>query len=296
MLADTIRDITRKHIQAGGVFFAQNATDNGYIQNTVPADLVEGIHILPTSDFSNSGIVTGYALAGKRPIYAIRYAGFGWINYSNIVNYAAKIKELSNGKATCPMFIRSIGMEGHIGPTASHTLHSIGAHMPGMKVYCPMSSWEYKEVYRRFMEDSDPYLVSESRKSYKLEDELAWDNVIKNADVTLFLIHNGRLCLLDNEILKTRLNFNAFNVWELKPLKLTDKSIEEASKTKFSVVVDGDYSFCGIADSVAKEVMLKTGKPCYTLGLEDRVAGFSAETDVLTPTAQDIIKFCEGLI
>lgn len=296
-LADTIRQITKDHIlQKNGVLLAQNATDNGFISNTVPSDLWKGIITLPTSDVSNSGIVTGFGLAGKRPIYAIRYQGFGWLNFSNLVNYAAKVKTMSNGKITCPIFVRCIGMEGHIGPVASHSHHSIVAHMPGIKVFAPMSVWEYNEVYNRFMEDDEPYLISEFRKSYSLEDDLAWDtyyNRTVEADVSLFLVGGARMAQLGQDIHNTKLKFNIFNVWELKPLNLLDKWIEQANKTRFSVVVDSDYAYCGVADSIAKEVMLRSGKPCYTLGLDNRVAGFSKETDVLTPTAQDIIRFCE---
>ena len=95
-LADTIRSITREHLLNGGQLYCQNVTAVGWVGNTVPSDLPDnkGIVELPTSDCSNSGIVVGAALMGKRPIYVIRYQGFLLHNLAHIVPYAAKSNAL----------------------------------------------------------------------------------------------------------------------------------------------------------------------------------------------------------
>src|SRR5688572_8662617 len=89
-LSETIKEITRKHlVENNGLLLAQNVNAVGFIGGTVP-ELSDGIIELPTSDVSNSGIAVGAALAGRRPIYVIRYQGFLWYNAAHIANYAAK--------------------------------------------------------------------------------------------------------------------------------------------------------------------------------------------------------------
>ena len=40
----------------------------------------------------------------------------------------------------CPMLIRSIGMEGAIGPVAGSSHHSLAFRMPGINIMSPMTS------------------------------------------------------------------------------------------------------------------------------------------------------------
>jgi len=87
-----IRENISKHLDAGFICAGQSLTAVGWVGNTLPErnDMVE----FPTSDVAQSGFITGMALAGKRPIYIIRYQGFLWYNAATIVNYAMKSKEI----------------------------------------------------------------------------------------------------------------------------------------------------------------------------------------------------------
>ncbi len=90
-VAETIKKNTRKHLENGGLFYGQCVSAVGWIGGTVPEMTEEeGIIELPTSDSSNAAIVCGSALAGRRPIYAIRYQGFLAYNAASLLNFAAK--------------------------------------------------------------------------------------------------------------------------------------------------------------------------------------------------------------
>ena len=49
---------------------------------------------LSMADVAGGGFAVGAALAGRRPMYIIRYEGFNWFNAPIIVNYACKSKEI----------------------------------------------------------------------------------------------------------------------------------------------------------------------------------------------------------
>jgi pyruvate/2-oxoglutarate/acetoin dehydrogenase E1 component len=143
---DTIKEITRKHLTEGkGKCYGQCLTAVGWVGGTLPELYEEsGMIELSMADVAGGAIVTGAALAGDRSIYVVRYQGFQWYNAASIVNYAAKSKEIWG--RICPVFVRSIAMEGAVGPVAGSSHHSLVHRMPGIKVIAPMTPDEYKHA------------------------------------------------------------------------------------------------------------------------------------------------------
>ena len=137
--AETIKQITREHLEKRkGLLFGQCVTAVGWIGGTVPEMTEEeGITELSMADVAGAGIAVGAALMGRRPIYVIRYQGFMWYNAAPILNYAAKSKEMWG--VPCPLFVRSLAMEGGMGPVASGAHHSLVMRMPGIPICSPMT-------------------------------------------------------------------------------------------------------------------------------------------------------------
>ena len=121
---DTIKSITKEHLSGGSRCYGQCLTAVGWVGGTLPR-LYEkdGMTELSMADVAGGGIVVGAALAGERPIYVVRYQGFQWYNSPIIANYAMKSKEI--WQRPCPLLVRSIAMEGGIGPVALITSFDI---------------------------------------------------------------------------------------------------------------------------------------------------------------------------
>ena len=288
---ETIKEITRKHLSEGkGKCYGQCLTAVGWVGGTLPEMYEdEGMVELSMADVAGGAIVTGIALADGRPIYVVRYQGFQWYNAASIVNYAAKSKEIWN--RPCPVFVRSIAMEGGVGPVAGSSHHSLVHRMPGIKVISPMTPDEYQLAYDCYMKDDEPYYVSEHRKSYDNTEELF--NIIHNvADFTIFPISITRLemkkliQLAENENIKLNI---IHQLW-LKPLKIDINWLIALESSKYGGLVTDDDYVEGVASSIANELSVATGKIVHTLGLEPRTAGFHPSVDNLPPTAEKIIE------
>ena len=290
-LRDCIKEITRQHLQQGNKIYGQCLTAVGWVGGTIP-ELTEmdGIVELSMADVAGGGIVVGAALAGIRPIYVVRYQGFQWFNSPIITNYAGKSREMWD--IPCPIFIRSIAMEGGIGPVAGSSHHGIYLRMPGVKIASPMTPREYMDVYRTFMAGDVPVYVSEHRKSYN-ETREAVNFYEETPDITLFPFSITRL-----EAERARQYFEANNrakvslshqVW-ISPFLPSSKSIESLKRSRFGVVLDDDYPN-GAAKQIAYELMHITGKPVHVLCIKEKTAGFQAHNDNLPPTAEEIIQF-----
>ena len=290
-VADVIRETTRAHLLAGrGKLFGQCVTAVGWIGGTVP-ELTEqeGIIELSMADVSGAGIAVGAALVpGQRPIYVIRYQGFMWYNAASILNYAAKSKEMWG--VPCPLAVRSIAMEGAIGPVASGCHHFMPLHMPGIKVAAPMTPKEWASVWQDYLEGDDPIYISEHRRSFPLKEEMP-DVIQDHASVSLVGISASRLEMIKaSEILAAEgIVCNLLHLLWLKPLALSETLCRAIKNCRMGLVIDSDYEFCGASESVALRLMHATGRPIHALGLEDRSAGFAPRFDNPTPTAERIV-------
>ena len=288
---DTIKEITRKHLTTNqGKCYGQCLTAVGWVGGTLPEIYEDGGMVeFSMADVAGGAIATGIALAGGRPIYVVRYQGFQWYNLASVVNYAAKSKEIWN--RPCPIFVRSIAMEGGVGPVAGSSHHSMAQRMPGIKVIAPMTPGEYQYAYDSFMLDDDPYYVSEHRKSYDNTEES--ENIIYPvADFTIFPISITRLemkklvQLAEQEGIKLNI---IHQLW-IKPFIVENSWKIALDNSKYGGLVTDDDYVEGTASSIANELSLATSKRVYTLGLEPRTAGFHPSVDNLPPTAEKILE------
>lgn len=288
-VAETIQNITRKHLtEDNGLLFGQCVSAVGWIGGTVPD--CKGIVEIPMTDVAGPAFACGAALMNRRPIFVVRYQGFMWYNASSLVNYAAKSKQVW-GKS-CPIFIRSIAMEGFgIGHTASSAVHSIFMHGPGMPVASPITPGEYREVWENFMKNDDPIYVSEHRMSYSITEEFE-DQYEEDAEITITGISAGRLNAVKAvEILREKgVKCNLNHLLWLKPFNPSEKVLNAYKKSGLGLVVDSDYEITGASRSLAYDLAHLTDAKVYALGLEDRVCGVSPHLENITPSPERIAE------
>ena len=298
-LREVIKDTVHFHLKKkNGLVFGQCLTAVGWVGGTLP-HLTEkdGMIDLSMADVANGGIVAGAGLSGRRPIYVIRYQGFNWFNAPIILNYSCKSKEIWN--VPCPIFIRSIAMEGSIGPVAGSSHTSLYYRMPGIKILSPMTPNEYKTSYNHFMKNDDVVYISEHRGSY--DNKLELKDVLPNkCDLIIFAISITRFEARKAaiELKKIGINVGIANIFWIKPFKVKTKWIETLNKSKFGgIILDDDYTQ-GIAESLAFNLLKKVNKnvKIKSVGLKNRSAGFSKKTDNLPPNKNELIKLIKEIV
>ena len=293
--AEVIREITSNHLlNNDGLMFGQSLKGAGWLAGTIPD--CEGLVDLPITDIAGPGFAVGAALMGIRPIFLVRYQGFLWLNASPLINYAAK--SISIWNRPCPLFIRAVGMEGDgIGPVASGCLHSVFMHPPGMQVVAPMTPGEYQDTWDNFYANESPVFVSEHRSSYSISEEMP-DIINQKSKITIMAISAARLNAIEaiDELVKEGIDCDIFHIVNLKPFKISDQLICSLNSTKLGIVIDTDFETCGASQSIAYELMLKTGAKIHSHGLVDKVSGVSKDTENLTPSKLEIKDKIKSII
>lgn len=293
-LRETICIITESHLKKfKTMVFGQNLLGVGQVDKTLPKHLKEkdGIIDLPMADVAGGGIVTGAALTKKfRPFYIIRYQGYNWFNMIFIINYACKSKSI--WKIPCPIWIRGIASEGNIGPVAGSSHISQFYKMPGIKIFSPINSKEYSEIYKKFLKDDDVYYISEHRKTYS-NSKIFKNKYFKKPDVTLILnsVTRHSISEIEKKFRKSKnLKIGIINLYKLKPFILTKKEKEMLKNTKKNIIIcDNDY-VDGLPSIISSKIRNFVKCKISLMGLPDRTAGHHSKNDVLPPNSQDIIR------
>jgi pyruvate dehydrogenase E1 component beta subunit len=288
-LRDIIKDTVRHHLtKENGLVMGQCLTAVGWVGGTLPELYEEdGMVELSMADVAGGGFAVGAALAGRRPMYVIRYQGFNWFNAPMIINYAAKSKEIWG--VPCPMFIRSIAMEGGIGPVAGSSHHALYYRMPGIKIVSPMTPNEYANAYLDFMDSDDVVYVSEHRGAYGNTEELL--NIEYDIpDIVLFPISITRFAAVEasKELEKEGYKVAVHHIVNIKPFNPTENDKLVLKRAKHGIVLDDDY-VDGIAKSLAFDLSKGINADMHVMGLKDKSAGFYPQVDNLPPSKDEIV-------
>ncbi len=285
-LAETIKSITKEHLENNnGLLFGQCVTAVGWVNGSVPdcKNIVE----LPMTDVAGAGFAVGAAIAGRRPIFVLRFQDFFTLNCNQIVHYAALSKELHHQGV--PIFVRCIGTDS-AGPVHSVMLHNIPMYFPGINVYAPMTPGEYKKTWEDFMNSDIPMFVSEHRSSYNNTEE--WPDEVKDdADIVLFGISDARREIIEaaKKLGELGIKASTVHIMKLKPLDREDL-IRKMGRCQYGMVIDNGFPICGAARNIAYEIMDETNKKIKAISCEDKTKCFNPLQQNKTPNSEKIVK------
>src|ERR1043166_8276253 len=88
----------------------------------------------PITESGFTGISIGAAMVGLRPIVEYMTWNFSAVAFDQILNNAAKIRQMSGGQFNIPIVLRAPnGSARQVGSQHSHAMEHFYAHIPGLK-------------------------------------------------------------------------------------------------------------------------------------------------------------------
>jgi pyruvate dehydrogenase E1 component beta subunit len=92
----------------------------------------------PITESGFTGISIGAAMVGLRPIVEYMTWNFSAVAFDQILNNAAKMRQMSGGQLHVPIVLRAPnGSARQVGSQHSHSMEHFYAHIPGLKVLAP---------------------------------------------------------------------------------------------------------------------------------------------------------------
>lgn len=114
-----------------------------------------------------TGVGIGAAMAGSRVVVDEVFLDFALEAMSQIIQQAATISYLSNGKIKVPVVIRSaMGAIRNAGAHHSHTFYSWFASTPGLKVILPATPYDVKGLLKTALREQGPVIFVEHKALY----------------------------------------------------------------------------------------------------------------------------------
>ncbi|MCY4562404.1 MAG: pyruvate dehydrogenase complex E1 component subunit beta [Flavobacteriaceae bacterium] len=121
----------------------------------------------PISEAGFAGVGVGSTMTGNRPIIEFMTFNFALVGIDQIVNNAAKIRQMSGGQFPCPIVFRGpTASAGQLAATHSQAFESWYANCPGLKVIVPSNPYDAKGLLKSAIRDDDPVIFMESEQMY----------------------------------------------------------------------------------------------------------------------------------
>tara|TARA_B100001057_G_scaffold98152_2_gene94933 strand:+ start:891 stop:1874 length:984 start_codon:yes stop_codon:yes gene_type:complete len=220
----------------------------------------------PISEAGFSGIGVGSTMTGARPIIEYMTFNFALVGIDQIINNAAKIRQMSGGQFPCPIVFRGpTGSAGQLGATHSQAFDNWFANTPGLKVVVPSNPYDAKGLLKAAIRDDDPVIFMESEQMYGDKGEVPEGEYIipigvsdiKRSGKDVTIVSYGKIikeALKAAEIL-TKENIEC-EIIDLRTIRPMDHKsiIDSVKKTNRLVILEESWPFGNISTEITYQV------------------------------------------
>src|SRR6266566_4360093 len=127
----------------------------------------------PIAETGFAGVGIGAAMVGLRPIIELMTWNFSLVAADQLINNAAKIRQMSGGQFTLPVVFRGPGGSAHqLAAQHSQSTEALWAHIPGLKVVMPANPKDAKGLLKSAIRDDNPVVFIEGEVLYADQGEI----------------------------------------------------------------------------------------------------------------------------
>ncbi|PIP78484.1 MAG: alpha-ketoacid dehydrogenase subunit beta [Gammaproteobacteria bacterium CG22_combo_CG10-13_8_21_14_all_40_8] len=131
----------------------------------------------PLAESMIAGLTIGMSTQGLKPVAEIQFLGFIYSALDQIITQAARMRNRTRGRLSCPMVIRApFGGGIHAPEHHSESTEALFAHIPGIKVVIPSNPSRAYGLMLAAIRDPDPVIFLEPKRVYRLVKHEVEDN------------------------------------------------------------------------------------------------------------------------
>ncbi len=223
----------------------------------------------PISEAGFAGVGVGSTMVGSRPIIEFMTFNFALVGIDQIINNAAKIRQMSGGQFPIPIVFRGpTASAGQLGATHSQAFDNWFANCPGLKVIVPSNPYDAKGLLKSAIRDDDPVIFMESEQMYGDKGEIpeseytlpigVADIKRKGKDVTI--VSFGKIIkeayIAADKLADEGVECEIIDLRTIRPLDY-DAIFDSVIKTNRLVILEEAWPFGNISTDISHTVQSK---------------------------------------
>jgi pyruvate dehydrogenase E1 component beta subunit len=261
----------------------------------------------PIAELGFTGIAVGSAMNGNRPIVEYMTFNFSLVGIDQIINNAAKIRQMSGGQFNCPIVFRGpTASAGQLAATHSQSFESWFANCPGLKVVVPSNPADAKGLLKSAIRDNDPVIFMESEQMYGDKGEVPEGEYLiplgvaeikrKGSDVTI--VSFGKIIKeayrAADALAKEGIECEVIDLRTIRPMD-HNAILESVKKTNRLVILEESWPFGNISTEITYQVQSQIfdylDAPIIKINTADTPAPYSPKLFAeWLPNSEDVVK------
>lgn len=259
----------------------------------------------PIAELGFAGIGVGAAMNGLRPIVEVMTWNFALLAIDQIVNSAAKMRQMSGGQLSVPIVFRGPQGAAHqLAAQHSQVFEAAYANVPGLKVAVPATPRDAKGLLKTAIRDENPVVFMESEILYGSKGEVEEGEILipfgeaeivrPGKDVTLVAWQKMRFVALAaaEELAKEGIEAEVIDPRTLRPFDL-QTVLASVARTNRCVIVEEGWPWMGsgaqIADSIQRHAFDDLDAPVIRVTGRDVPMPYALSLEnVVMPTAERV--------
>ncbi|MGI9526040.1 MAG: pyruvate dehydrogenase complex E1 component subunit beta [Weeksellaceae bacterium] len=261
----------------------------------------------PISELGFAGIGVGSAMNGNRPIIEFMTFNFSLVAIDQIINNAAKMRQMTGGQWNIPIVFRGpTASAGQLAATHSQAFESWYANCPGLKVVVPSNPYDAKGLLKSAIRDNDPVIFMESEHMYGDKMEMPDSEYlipigvadIKREGTDCTVVSFGKVIKeaykAADELAKDGISVEVIDIRTVRPLDY-DTIIKSVKKTNRLVILEEAWPFGSVSSEISYMVQQKAfdflDAPIKRITTPDVPSPYSAPLyEAWFPHADEVIK------
>jgi len=261
----------------------------------------------PISELGFAGVAIGSTMTGNRPIVEYMTFNFSLVGIDQIINNAAKIRQMSGGQFNCPIVFRGpTASAGQLAATHSQAFENWFANTPGLKVIVPSNPYDAKGLLKSAIRDDDPVIFMESEQMYGDKGEVPDGEYtipigvadIKREGTDVTIVSFGKIIKeaykAADELDKENISCEIIDLRTVRPMD-HETILNSVKKTNRLVILEEAWPFGNVATEITYQVQSQAfdylDAPIEKINTADTPAPYSP---VLLrewlPNSEDVIK------
>jgi pyruvate dehydrogenase E1 component beta subunit len=264
----------------------------------------------PLAEALISGLAVGMSTQGLKPVAEIQFMGFIFPALEHLFCHAARMRNRTRGRMTCPMVLRApYGGGIHAPEHHSESTEALIAHTPGVRVVIPSSPARAYGLLLSAIRDPDPVVFLEPKRIYRGSKQTYENNgkglpldtcftLRQGSDITLISWGASVMETMDaaDKLAEKGIEAEVIDVATIKPLDMRT-ILTSVSRTGRCVIVHEAARSFGVGSEIAAQVSEK----CFLnlLSPVQRVTGFDTHMPYFKnehyymPNTEDILAAAE---